>query len=38
MMFLRAVAGVTLRDKIRSEYVRKILQTGNVVEDIKQYQ
>jgi hypothetical protein len=38
MRFLRAVAGVILRDRIRSEYVKKILQTGNVVEDIKQYQ
>jgi hypothetical protein len=38
MRFLRAVAGVTLRDRIRSEYVRKKLQTGNVVEDIKRYQ
>jgi hypothetical protein len=37
--FLRAVAGgVTLRDRIRSEDVRKGLQTGNVIEDIKQYQ
>jgi hypothetical protein len=38
MRFLRAVAGVTLRARIRSEDVRKRLQTGNVVEDIKQYQ
>jgi hypothetical protein len=38
MRFLRAVAGVILRDRIRSEDVRKILQTRNVVEDIKQYQ
>jgi hypothetical protein len=38
MRFLRTVAGVTLRDRIRSEDVKKILQTGNVVEDIKQYQ
>jgi hypothetical protein len=38
MMFLRALAGVTLRDRIRSEDVRKVLQTGNVVESIKQYQ
>jgi hypothetical protein len=38
MKFLRAVAGVTLRDRIRSEDVRKRLQTRNVVEDIKQYQ
>jgi hypothetical protein len=38
MRFLRAVAGVTLRDRIRSEDVRKGLQMGNVVEDIKQYQ
>jgi hypothetical protein len=36
MRFLRSVAGVTLRDRINEE--RKILQTGNVVEDIKQYQ
>jgi hypothetical protein len=28
MRFLRAVAGVTLRDRIRSEDVKKILQTG----------
>jgi hypothetical protein len=35
MRFLRAVAGVTLRDRIRSEDVMKRLQTGNVVEDIK---
>jgi hypothetical protein len=33
MRFLRAVAGVTLRDRISSEDVRKRLQTGNVVED-----
>jgi hypothetical protein len=32
MKFLRAVAGVRLRDRIRSEDVRKGLQTGNVVE------
>jgi hypothetical protein len=38
MKFLRAVAGVTLRDKIRSADVRKRLQTRNAVEDIKQYQ
>jgi methyl coenzyme M reductase subunit D len=38
MRFLRAIAGVTLRDRIRNEDVRKRLQTGNVVEDIKQYQ
>jgi hypothetical protein len=38
MRFLRAVAGVTLRDRIRSEDVSKTLRTGNVVEDIKQYQ
>jgi hypothetical protein len=38
MRFLRAVAGITLRDRIRSEDVRKRLQMGNVVEDIKQYQ
>jgi hypothetical protein len=38
MRFLRAAAGVTLRDRIRSEDVRKRLQTRNVVEDIKQYQ
>jgi hypothetical protein len=38
MRLLRAVAGVTLRDTIRSEDVRKRLQTGNVVEYIKQYQ
>jgi hypothetical protein len=38
MRFLRAVAGVTLRDRVRSEDVRKRLQTGNVFEDIKQYQ
>jgi hypothetical protein len=38
MRFLKAVAGVTLRDRIRSEDVRKRLQTWNVVEDIKQYQ
>jgi hypothetical protein len=38
MRFLRAVAGVTLRDRISSEDVRKRLQTENVVEDIKQYQ
>jgi hypothetical protein len=31
MRFLRAVAGVTLRDRLRSEDVRKRLQTGNVV-------
>jgi hypothetical protein len=38
MRFLRAVAGVTLRDRVRSEDVRKRLQTGNVVEDIIQYE
>jgi hypothetical protein len=38
MRLLRAVAGVTLRDRIRSEDVRRRLQMGNVVEDIKQYQ
>jgi hypothetical protein len=38
MRFRRAVAGVTLRDRIKSEDVRKRLQTGNVVEDVKQYQ
>jgi hypothetical protein len=38
MKFLRAVERDILRDKIRSEYVSKRLQTGNVVEDIKQYQ
>jgi hypothetical protein len=36
MRFLRA--GVTLRDRISSEDIRKRLQTGNVLEDIKQYQ
>jgi hypothetical protein len=35
MRYLRAVAGVTFRNRIRSEDVRKRLQTGNVVEDIK---
>jgi hypothetical protein len=35
MKFLRAVAEVTLRDRIRSEDAMKRLQTGNVVEDIK---
>jgi hypothetical protein len=38
MRFLRAAAGVTLRDGIRSEDVRKRLQMENVVEYIKQYQ
>jgi hypothetical protein len=38
MRFLRAVAGVTMSDGIRSEDVRKRLQTGNVVEGIKRYQ
>jgi hypothetical protein len=33
MRFLKAVAGVTLRDRISSEDVRKRLQTENVVED-----
>jgi hypothetical protein len=35
MRFLRAVAGGTLKDRTRSEDVRKRSQTGNVVEDIK---
>jgi hypothetical protein len=32
MRFLKVVAGVTLRDRIRSEDVRKRLQTGNVLK------
>jgi hypothetical protein len=35
---LRSVFGVALRDKMRSENIREHLETGNIVEEIKQYQ
>jgi hypothetical protein len=36
--FLRSVLGVSLRDKIRSENVRKQLNSERMVEEIQEYQ
>jgi hypothetical protein len=38
MKFLRSVLGVSLRYKIRSENVRKQLNTERMVEEIQEYQ
>jgi hypothetical protein len=38
MRFLRSVLGVSLRDKIRSENVRKQLNIERMVEEIQEYQ
>jgi hypothetical protein len=38
MIFLRSTLGVSLRDKIRSEEVRKQLNTERMVEEIQEYQ
>jgi hypothetical protein len=38
MRFLRSVLGVSLRDKMRSEDVRKQLNTERMVEEIQEYQ
>jgi hypothetical protein len=37
MRFLRFVLGVSLRDKIRSESLRKQLNTERMVEEIQEY-
>jgi hypothetical protein len=37
MTFLRSILGITVKNKIRSEEIRKRLQVGNLVADIYIY-
>jgi hypothetical protein len=38
MRSLRSVLGVIFRDKMRTEDIRERVETGNIVEQIRQYQ
>jgi hypothetical protein len=38
MRFLRSLSGVTLRDRIKSEKIRKQWKVEEIIDDIKNYQ
>ena len=38
MRFLRSLSGVALRDRIKSEEIRKKWKVGEIIDDIQNYQ